>query len=355
MTYDQSSSSGTSSNARMIAVSAAETPSSHYKAEGLSMNSVLEKVSHLPNFYATMLASTLGSCVATAVLNPILIVKVHMQKVRLAPKELRAASGIGSTISSVYAKAGVTGFWAGMPLGLMQSVPSTVTYMLIYENLKNGMKRSVGETSLVAPIVPGLAAGVARCISASIIAPIELVRTIQASGVGRSSFFLANNLYANRGIPGFYLGLRATLARDAPYSFLYWQTYQMLRDRVAPKGIDGASGAFSIFISGSIAGVFSAIVTQPFDVLKTNQQVNTRNISMQLVANIDSNAFVPGPHDHHLHDCSKDPSCGSVVELYKRGGMKACFRGLSMRLAMVIPGGAIMITVYEAVKKISER
>ena len=41
----------------------------------MSMHSVLERVSHLPNFYATMLASTLGSCVATAVLNPILIVR----------------------------------------------------------------------------------------------------------------------------------------------------------------------------------------------------------------------------------------------------------------------------------------
>ena len=322
----------------------------------MSMHSVLERVSHLPNFYATMLASTLGSCVATAVLNPILIVKVHMQKVRLAKEELRAASGIRSTIVSVYGKSGVTGFWAGMPLGLMQSVPSTVTYMLLYENLKNGMaKTTVGESSLVSPIVPGLAAGVARCISASLIAPIELVRTIQASGVGRSSIFLARNLYANRGASGFYLGLRATLARDAPYSFLYWQTYQMLRDQVAPQGIDGAAGALSVFVSGSIAGVLSAVATQPFDVLKTNQQVNTRNISMQLLANADPAAVFAGPHDHHLHDCSKDPSCGSVVELYKRGGLKACFRGLSMRLAMVIPGGAIMITVYEAVKKISER
>ena len=52
---------------------------------------------------------------------------------------------------------------------------------LLYENLKNGMaKTTVGESSLVSPIVPGLAAGVARCISASLIAPIELVRTIQA-------------------------------------------------------------------------------------------------------------------------------------------------------------------------------
>jgi hypothetical protein len=319
----------------------------------ISIRSVYERVESLSSFWHTVMASTAGSFVATMVLNPILIVKVHMQKVRLTKNDLQSAQGVSTTIRHVYNTGGLRSFWAGMPMGLMQSVPSTVTYMLMYENLKKNMRGQVSEQSIISPIIPGIAAAAARSLSATIIAPIELIRTIQASGVGKSSLFLAKNLYRNQGFSAFYLGLRATLARDAPYSFLYWQTYQMMRDRFVPQGIDSASSMFSVFISGSAAGVISAIITQPFDVLKTNQQVNTRNISLRMIPGAAAQKL-PGPHDHHLHDCSKDPSCGSVVELYKRGGIKGCLRGLSMRLAMVIPGGAIMITVYEAVKKMTE-
>ena len=42
----------------------------------------------------------------------------------------------------------------------------------------------------------------------------------------------------------------------------------------------------------------------------------------------------------HKHVCLP---CNSVLDLYRRGGTRALFRGLTMRLAMVIPGSAIMI------------
>lgn len=300
----------------------------------------MERTRDQSAFRQTIMASTLGSCVATAVLNPILIVKVHLQKARVAKDA--ASVDIRSTIHDVLAKRGITGFWAGMPMGLMQSVPSTVTYMLIYEGLKDGLKKIMGPASPVTDIAPGIAGGLARCVSATLISPIELIRTIQASGVGQSSFYLANNLYKRRGIGGFYLGLRATLMRDAPYSFLYWQSYQMMRDVVAPGGIEGANSVVSVFLSGSAAAVAAATATHPFDVLKTTQQVNIRSLSLQ------------PPTVCLAADCTTDAPLGSVLELYNRGGVKACFRGLSMRLAMVIPGGAIMVTVYEVVKRITQ-
>jgi len=326
--------------------------------EKVHTNSMLKKIdeSSKKATLNTIMASSLGALMATAVLNPMLILKVNLQRGRLAKADIQSAKSIGKTAAEIYSQKGLIGFWAGMPMGLLQTVPSTVTYMLMYEKLKMRLLSVCGEKSFVAPIIPGVAAMISRCVTASLISPIELIRTLQASGVGGGSMFIAKSLYKQKGISGFYLGLRATLWRDVPYSFVYWQSYQMMRDQVNPTGVEYNNlwSMGSVFVTGSIASILSACISHPFDVLKTNQQVNIRNLSLtaaavnttQTVATVSTAAAMP-------IECESNV-CGTVHELYKRGGMKACFRGLSMRLAMVIPGGAIMITVYEIVKKISE-
>lgn len=305
------------------------------------------------SFRNTVLASTLGSFVAVSLQNPVLTVKVHLQKVRMGREEIASALGIRQTVSGIYQTRGARGFWAGLPMGLMQSVPSTVAFMLTYEATKKKLRDIIGDNSVLSPAIPGMGGAIARTFTVTLVTPIELIRTIQASGVGKTSSFIANNLYQQRGIGGFYLGLKATLLRDVPYTFIYWQAYQMMRDQVLPEGIQNLGSMASVFTAGSIASTISAIFTHPFDVLKTNQQVNIRNISLNTgpITAASASATTTSSHGSKNNFCSEQ--CSSVVDLFRRGGVRAMFRGLSMRLAMVIPGSAIMITVYEAVKKIT--
>ena len=81
------------------------------------------------------------------------------------------------------------------------------------------------------------------------------------------------------------------------------------------------------FLSGCISGCISAVLTHPFDVLKTKQQ-----LSSQSAGGTRGNI--------------------TLISLLRGGGIAALFSGLSMRLATVIPAGSIMITVYEALKYI---
>ena len=311
-------------------------------------------------FLSTLLASSLGSCVAVTCQNPVLIVKVHLQKVRV-DREKKLSPGILDTVRNIYRSRGLRGFWAGLPMGLMQSVPSTALFMLAYEETKKGLSGFLGKESPLYPFIPGIGASMARTASVTLITPIELVRTIQASGVAKSSTFLLQNLYRQRGIAGFYLGLRPTLFRDVPYTFIYWQSYQMMKDQVLPEGVQSLGSMASVFVAGSISATAAAIFTHPFDVLKTIQQVNIREIALMATGTTPPSAHasprtlssaaaaVQSSAEHAV-----DETCLSVVDLYKRGGLKTCFRGLSMRLAMVIPGSAIMITVYETVRKFAE-
>jgi len=285
---------------------------------------------------------------------------VHLQKVPV-DRESKGRPRIAETVQGIYRSRGVRGFWAGLPMGLMQSVPSTALFMLAYEETKKGLTEVLGKQSPLYSMIPGIGAAIARTASVALITPIELVRTIQASGVAKSSTFLLQNLYRQRGVSGFYLGLRATLFRDVPYTFIYWQSYQMMKDQVLPEGVQSLGSMASVFTAGSISATAAAIFTHPFDVLKTNQQVNIREIALlttapstlssaAATATATATATAAG-YGHGAAARMCDDSCTGVLDLYRRGGLQTCFRGLSMRLAMVIPGSAIMITVYETVRK----
>jgi solute carrier family 25 protein 39/40 len=310
-------------------------------------------------FQNTVLASMAGSCLAISVQNPIMIVKVHMQKVRIDRQEIAVAQGVRQTIRGIYETAGPRGFWAGLPMGLMQSVPSTVTFMLMYEATKEKLGELLGANSVLRPAIPGLGGAIARSCTVALVTPIELIRTLQASGVGKSSSWLARDLYQQRGVGGFYLGLRATLMRDVPYTFIYWQAYQAMKDRVLPRGVEDAGSMATVFAAGAVASSAAAVFTHPFDVLKTNQQVNVRRLTQQMPVPASTSASASASTSTaahataaaHKHVCLP---CNSVLDLYRRGGTRALFRGLTMRLAMVIPGSAIMISVYELVRTLTD-
>jgi len=112
--------------------------------------------------------------------------------------------------------------------------------------------------------------------------------------------------------------------------------------------------------------MIAAICTHPFDVLKTKQQVaawhaNSNNNIINNIHSSDSgsgNKLTKGPHSSApvtnvtITSVQTPPTTFTLGSVYRAGGVSALFRGLSMRLATVIPASAIMITIYEAIKKV---
>ena len=90
---------------------------------------------------------------------------------------------------------GVTALWRGLPPTLLMAVPATVIYFVGYETIRTSL-----ENNQLNPYAPLIAGGLARCkpvlcifyyfamliiviaISASIISPVELIRTRLQSG-----------------------------------------------------------------------------------------------------------------------------------------------------------------------------
>ncbi|TDH67939.1 hypothetical protein CCR75_008198 [Bremia lactucae] len=239
----------------------------------------------------------------------------------VAPPLLQSTS---HALRHVFQTEGLKGLYAGLSPAMVIAVPSTVLYYMSYDFLLHEGRQHLAE---VEGIVPLLAGTTARIIAASLTSPIELVRTRMQSDAGGSSILSTFRSAVRRGgYVSLLNGLGATLARDVPFSAIYWTSYESLQKRlnVAEERLPRAQRAF---VCGAVSGAIAATVTTPFDVVKTLQQVS-----------------MTGQGSH--------PSGMSVLkQVVASNGVSGAFTGLGARLARVAPSCAIMISCYELGKE----
>ncbi|KAI9216037.1 mitochondrial carrier domain-containing protein, partial [Blastocladiella britannica] len=138
-------------------------------------------------------------------------------------------------------------------------------------------------------------------------------------------------------------GLSATLARDVPFSALYWATYESIKppltrmlesstavpppppllvhSNALPTSATTHGSNVAPFAAGALAGMLAATVTTPLDVVKTRRQLGTHGTPRRIVAILRSIA--------------------------RHEGIAGLFSGLVPRVAKVAPACAIMIGTYE--------
>lgn len=217
------------------------------------------------------------------------------------------------------------------------AVPSATAYMLLYDHL---LKSTLPAVSTSIPIassaIPMLAGVISRTLITSAVSPLELLRTnLQSTPLSpsnphtlRSVFASVRGLVAKRGLSSLWRGLGPSLWRDVPFSGIYWATYEFLKREV--KHSSGREGATVAFGCGVIAGSTAAILTSPFDVLKTRRQALLMSSSM------------PGPQQSKL--TSTYPLLKSIL---RTEGTGALFAGLTPRMAKIAPACGIMIACFE--------
>lgn len=341
-----------------------------------------------------LMAGAVGSIVTTVVLNPIGVLKVRTQ----------AGQGRLFEVSQrVIKEAGVRGFWAGSGLGLVQSIPSTALYMTAYENIKITLS-SVAERcnfsdTFLLGAVPAVSGAISRSMVVTFLAPLELVRTRTLAGVSETSantpdrngnfIKTMQNIYRTEGgFTAFYRGLGSTIMRDTPFSAIYWMSFETVKARIYGPLLADQTGqvtkrsdALVNFLSGSSSGAFAAMITHPFDVLKTQSQLaaaspspkpltsNTacaRQVCVVLAECCCPCTSSVSSCQNQASTCAKSASsegfAGSstptslsmrngIAQIIRSRGFSGLFSGLSMRLATIIPGSGIMITVYELAKR----
>jgi len=171
------------------------------------------------------------------------------------------------------------------------AVPATVLYFTTYDTIRERFRRRLRpEREWLAPVLAGSSA---RTIATTVISPMELVRTIMMAerSTGTSAgtgglISVVRRVGAEISFTGpklLFRGLIPSLWKDVPFSAVYWLGYEQLRARLLARHQwsgkhRGQAPDLSVvfqtsFVAGACSGTLAALLTTPFDVIKTRQQV----------------------------------------------------------------------------------
>ncbi|XP_075443565.1 mitochondrial glutathione transporter SLC25A40 [Ascaphus truei] len=220
---------------------------------------------------------------------------------------------------------GVRSLWSGLPPTLVMAVPATAIYFTCYDQLRDILMHRMGDNAASASLLAG---ATARLGSATLISPLELIRTkMQYRAL---SYKELSSLVAKDGWLSLWRGWGPTVLRDVPFSAMYWYNYELGRKWLCQRS-NTLKPTFTIsFIAGAVSGAIASIATLPFDVVKTRRQIEVGELDM-------------------LNNAPKrSTSTWKVMNtIMAESGFRGLFAGLIPRLIKVAPACAIMISTYE--------
>lgn len=183
------------------------------------------------------------------------------------------------------------------------------------------------------------AGGLAGLCQIVITTPMELLK-IQMQDAGRvaaqlraagkevpktSATQIAKQLLREKGIVGLYKGIGATMLRDVSFSVVYFPLFATLNDLGPRKAPDSNEAVFYwSFLSGCLAGSFSALAVNPFDVIKTR---------LQALKKAEGEVAFNGVSD-------------AILKTWKNEGVTAFFKGGLCRMIVIAPLFGIAQMIY---------
>jgi solute carrier family 25 protein 39/40 len=264
------------------------------------------------------------------------------------------STGTISMLRSIWKTEGAAGIYAGLTPTLVMGVPNTVLYFTTYEEMK---ERLNGESAGFLPpaIVPAFAGASARLVASCATAPLELIKTRQAAQIGGGQAHPGllselQNVVRAEGMLSLYRGLSPTLLRDVPFSAVYWYFIEKFRACWGdPTQLSATEQGIQALINGTMAGIFSAAVTTPLDVVKTRRQVLTS-----------TEVFEPAICDHrgaivYKSKPTNPQAMGTIATMntiLTEEGIPGLWRGNQARMIKVAPACAIMLSSYEVGKRL---
>ncbi|OMJ11749.1 Solute carrier family 25 member 40 [Smittium culicis] len=244
---------------------------------------------------------------------------------------------------TIFRAEGASGLWRGLNVTLVAALPSTVIYYVGYDVLRSKLKVYGANNKNFDIYSPLLAGCIARSISATIISPLELTRTIMQSSSSMQLSVVTSGLkqlIKTDGLRTLWAGLLPTLWRDVPFSAAYWFGYEQISSMLTHEYDTGAKSFTTTFVSGALSGSIAAVLTNPFDVAKTARQVALNN----------NNGFgnLPAAGSFNPQTSASNVKVTSIIRnIIANEGWAGLYTGLAPRLIKIAPACAIMITSYE--------
>ncbi|EQC34211.1 hypothetical protein SDRG_08414 [Saprolegnia diclina VS20] len=235
---------------------------------------------------------------------------------------------------------GFLGLYKGFGASLLNIFIGNL-YISVYEFTHKLAMENVTETPSVANFISGATASI---INQTVIVPLDIVsQRMMIDGQGGPSvdqsksrkraqglISIGRDIYRQQGLRGFYKGYIPSICTYAPSSALWWgcygvvwpHYYRWLNLDIDPMWRQSIAQA----IGGGTAGVITAVVTNPMDVIRTRTQIHTQ------FGAVDTFKY-----------------------LIQRDGIPGLWTGALARVMAMGPSGVLVITAYELVKRLSKK
>ncbi|NXD90079.1 S2540 protein, partial [Chaetorhynchus papuensis] len=224
---------------------------------------------------------------------------------------------------------GIKSLWSGLPPTLIMAVPTTAIYFTCYDQLCEALKNRPGKHEEHIPVIAG---SLSRFGSATVVSPLELIRTrMQYRKLSYKQLYLCvSTKVAADGWVSLWGGWTSTVLRDVPFSALYWYNYERFKKMMCKKIGANEPTFFISFTSGAASGSIAAVITQPFDVMKTHRQTQLWESETLKIPQRDSTS-----------------TWAVMRKILASNGIAGLYAGIIPRLIKVAPACAIMISTYE--------
>lgn len=281
--------------------------------------------------YNFILGGIAGSVGATLVY-PIDLVKTRMQNQRsnVVGEALMYKNSLDCA-KKVFQKEGFFGFYSGLVPQLLGVAPEKAIKLTFNDLIRNLSQDEKGHVPVPAEILAGATAGGAQVVFTN---PLEIVKIrLQVQGESANDpnkvRMGAVQIIRRLGLLGLYKGASACLLRDIPFSAIYFPAYAHLKSDLFGQTTPDKKLSFGqLILAASIAGIPSAFLTTPADVIKTRLQVEARK----------------GQAYKGIGDC--------FVQILQKEGMPAFFKGSLARVLRSSPQFGATLVTYEYLKKL---
>ncbi|KAI8821388.1 mitochondrial carrier domain-containing protein [Fimicolochytrium jonesii] len=208
---------------------------------------------------------------------------------------------IWSTTRDIVRQDSVWALWRGTWPTVLRNVPGSALYFVMLNEMRIGL-RKVGQTFGVVLPTPTNAAlgprtfnestinliggGSARAAAGFILMPMTVIKVRYESNLYSytSVWQATRDITHKEGIRGLFRGSGATILRDAPYAGLYVLIYEHCKTFLRTAVDGGTLGLSGLAIppaainmtAGVIGGAVATLITNPFDVVKTQMQLKPK-------------------------------------------------------------------------------
>ena len=212
-----------------------------------------------------------------------------------------------------------------------------------YDAIKTAIFRKISDPELISrcrlPVLLGSSA-LAEFIACWVLTPMEVTRIAMVMNAEQTTgtFATMRSIVMREGFRGLYKGLPFILLRQIPYTCAKLAGYEIISDYMkriniqnGPMKDDTKLPPVAIHLmSGVVAGVLAAIVSQPADVLLSRYCGQSNSLSECVM--------IDGP--------------GALIKAFKDLGLRQSFCGLQPRAVMIGSLTAMQFFIYEQTKAV---